>query len=293
MNAEIHPSHEADFEAHRPLLFAIAYRMLGSAMEAEDIVQEAYLRYRAASEPPRAPKAYLTTVVTRLCLDHLKSARVQREAYFGPWLPEPLLTDTEGAAGDAAAISALNETLSMAFLVLLEKLNPLERAVFLLHEVFAYGYAEIAAMVGRNEATCRQALHRARAHLASGRRRFHSTPEEHRAIFGNFLHACALGELDGLLAMLSADAVAWSDGGGKASAAIRPVVGAARVAAFMRGLMRRRPPDAQVEFAEINGRMGVLIRADGAVVVAVSAAVEDGKVAALWLMRNPDKLRRL
>lgn len=285
------------FESYRPLMFALAYRMLGSAMEADDIVQEAYLRYSSA-EPHsiRSPKAFLTTVVTRLSLDHLKSAQAQRESYFGPWLPEPLLTGqsvSEALSADPDALTALNESLSLALLTLLEKLNPLERAVFLLHEVFDYAFAEIAAMVGKSEAACRQALHRARQFINAERPRFRSTAEEHQAIFGQFIQACTAGDLDGLLATLSADVTAWSDGGGKASAATRPVFGRKAVAAMLLGLLKRMPSDAHMELAEINGRLGILVRQAGAVVVVMSADVAQGKVTALRFIRNPDKLRRL
>ena len=206
-----------DFEELRPLLFAIAYRMLGSAVDAEDIVQEAYLRYQAADrENIRAPKAFLTTVVTRLSIDQLKSARRQRESYVGAWLPEPLLT----TSGDQPAeLVALNDSLSTAFLVLLETLNPVERAVFLLREVFDYDYAAIAEIVDKSESACRQALHRAREALRSGRPRFHSTADEHRLVFTRFLEACGQGDVQGLEAILAADVTALSDGGGKASAA--------------------------------------------------------------------------
>ncbi len=286
-----------NFETFRPLLFAIAYRMLGSAMEAEDIVQEAYLRYSAT--PPehiRSLKPFLSTVVTRLCLDQLKSARAQRETYFGPWLPEPVLTEPPAFGSspghdDAFALTALNESLSMAFLVLLENLNPVERAVFLLREVFDYDYAEIAGMVGKSESACRQIFHRARQFVSAQKPRFSSTPEEHRAIFGQFLQACAVGDLNGLMAVLAADVTAWSDGGGKASAAIRPVLGRENVAALMLGLLRRKPADAQMEFAEINGQAGIILREQGAALVVITADVAQGQITALRLVRNPDKLR--
>ncbi len=285
------------FESYRPLMFGLAYRMLGSAMEAEDIVQEAYLRYLSA-EPHsiRSLKAFLTTVVTRLSLDHLKSAQAQRESYFGSWLPEPLLTgqsDSEALSADPDALTALNESLSLALLTLLEKLTPVERAVFLLREVFEYDFAEIAAMVGKSEAACRQALHRARQFINAESVRFSSTAEEHQMIFGQFMQACLVGDLDGLLATLSADVSAWSDGGGKASAATRPVFGRESVAAMLLGLLRRMPPNAQLELAEINGRWGIVVRQAGAVVVVMSADVAQGKITTLRFIRNPDKLRRL
>jgi RNA polymerase sigma-70 factor (ECF subfamily) len=280
-----------DFEALRPLLFAIAYRMLGSAVDAEDIVQEAYLRYQAADPHSiRSTKAFLTTVVTRLAIDHLKSARRQRESYVGAWLPEPLLT----TAGDQPAdLAALNDSLSTAFLVLLETLNPVERAVFLLREVFDYDYAAIAEIVGKSESACRQALHRAREAVRSGKPRFHSTADEHRLVFTRFLEACGQGDVQGLEEVLAADVTAVSDGGGKASAATRPLHGSKVVAAFMLGLFKRAPAGLQYELTEINGRTGLIVRQNGAAVVAIMADVVDGKVAAVWAMRNPDKLQGL
>ena len=280
-----------DFEALRPLLFAIAYRMLGSAGDAEDVVQEAYLRYQAADPHSiRSTKAFLTTVVTRLSIDHLKSARRQRESYVGAWLPEPLLTTPGNQPADLAA---LNDSLSTALLVVLETLNPVERAVFLLHDVFDYDYAAIAEIVGKSEAACRQALHRARAAVRSGRPRFHSTPDEHRLVFTRFLEACAAGDVEGLEAVLAADVTAVSDGGGKASAATRPLHGPKVVAALMLGLFKRAPAGLEYELAEINGRTGLIVRQEGAAVVTFTAEVADGKITAVWAMRNPDKLRGL
>ncbi|GAB4553717.1 MAG: RNA polymerase sigma-70 factor [Anaerolineae bacterium] len=283
------------FESYRLLLFAIAYRMLGSAMEAEDIVQETYLRYQAT--PPdeiRSLKAFLSTVTTRLCIDYLKSAKAQREAYFGTWLPEPIRTAqrTEDNA-DENTLDMFNESLSMAFLVLLEKLNPLERAVFLLREVFEYDFAEIGSMVGKPETACRKALQRARQAIHAEKARFHSTPEEHRTIFSKFIQAYTVGDLTGLVAVLAEDVTIWSDGGGKASAATHPIVGRERVIAFIMGLMRRAPSNITIEFPEINGRMGMVVRRDGVVVVTLLADVEAGQITALRFIRNPDKLQHV
>jgi RNA polymerase sigma-70 factor, ECF subfamily len=280
-----------DFEVLRPLLFAIAYRMLGTAGDAEDVVQEAYLRYQAADPHNiRSTKAFLTTVVTRLSIDQLKSARRQRESYVGAWLPEPLLT----TPGDQPAdLAALNDSLSTALLVLLETLNPVERAVFLLHEVFDYDYAAIAEIVGKSEAACRQALHRARTAVRSGKPRFQSTADEHRVVFTRFLEACAEGDVEALEAILAADVTAVADSGGKASAATRPLHGSKVVAAFMLGLFKRAPVGLGYELTEINGRKGLIIRQDGTVVVSFTADVAGGKITAVWAMRNPDKLGRL
>ena len=204
------------FESYRPLMFSIAYRMLGSVTEAEDIVQEAYLRYQAM--PPDqivSHKAFLSTIVTRLCLNQLQSARAQREAYIGPWLPEPVLTGVDERFAPPQH-AELHESLALAFLVLLEQLTPVERAVFLLREVFDYDYAEIAAIVGKAEAACRQLFSRAKRHIAAGRPRFTPSPEAHRQIFTQFLRAVEQGELDGLMQLLADDVELWVDGGGKA-----------------------------------------------------------------------------
>jgi RNA polymerase sigma-70 factor, ECF subfamily len=280
-----------EFEALRPLLFGIAYRMLGSAVDAEDIVQETYLRYQDADRADiRSPKAWLATVVTRLSIDQLKSARRQRESYFGIWLPEPLLT----SSGDQPAdLAALNDSLSTAFLLLLETLNPVERAVFLLREVFDYDYAEIAAIVGKSESACRQALHRAHTALHSGAPRFASSAEEHHQVFTRFLEACGQGDVQGLEAVLAADVTARSDGGGKASAAIRPMHGAHVVGTLMIGLFKRAPAGIEYELAEINGRTGLIVRENQTAILAIMADVADGKVTAIWAMRNPDKLQGL
>src|SRR5258707_38257 len=207
------------FEMYRPLMFSIAYRMLGSATEAEDIVQEAYLRYQTTSpEQIASHKALLTTIVTRLCLDHLQSAQVQRETYIGPWLPEPVLTETNDLFAPAQQ-AELHDSLSIAFLTLLEDLSPLERAVLLLHEVFDYEYPEIARMVGREEAACRQLYSRAKKHIAEHRPRFKPSQEAHRQMLNQFLEATSTGELDGFMQLLSEDVVLWIDGGGKARGA--------------------------------------------------------------------------
>jgi RNA polymerase sigma-70 factor (ECF subfamily) len=278
------------FEEYRPLLFSIAYRMLGSAMEAEDIVQDAYLRYQAT--PPeriQSPKAFLSTIVTRLCLDHLKSAQAQRETYIGPWLPEPLLT------GESAMLPSRDyDSISMAFLVLLESLTPVERAVFLLHEVFDYDYADIARIVGKEEAACRQLFSRAKKHIAERRPRFHSTPEEHQAMIGKFLMAVQGGDLDGLMNLLADDITWYSDGGGKVTAATRPIHGRDRVARFALALPRFRPEGVSVEIAEVNGRPAVIFRrADGTPLFVFTFDVANGKIHRVWAVGNPDKLKHL
>jgi RNA polymerase sigma-70 factor (ECF subfamily) len=274
------------FEDYRPLLFSIAYRMLGSAMEAEDMVQEAYLRYQAT--PPdhiQSPKAFLSTIVTRLCLDQLKSAKTQRETYIGPWLPEPVLTDTMLPSHDY-------DSISMAFLVLLESVTPVERAVFLLREVFDYDYAEIARVVGKEEAACRQLFSRARKHITERRPRFHSTPEEHQQMIGQFLMAVTSGDLDGLMNLLAEDVTWWSDGGGKVPAARRPLHGRDNVARFALALPRLALEGIQVEIAEVNGQTAVIFRrADGAPYYVMTFEVGDGRIQAVRAIGNPDKLK--
>src|SRR3989442_6937649 len=220
------PSSEV-FTGLRPLLFSIAYRMVGSAMDAEDLVQDAYLRWHGAPDVDvRSPKAYLATIVTRLAINHLHSARVQRESYVGPWLPEPLMTEH---VPDASGHVELSESLSMAFLVLLERLSPVERPVFLLSKVFAFDYAEIARIVDKSEANCRQLLARAKKHLGGPRPRFEVAPEHAERMLERFSRAASTGDMDGLLALLAEDITLWSDGGGKVVAALKPIQGADQV----------------------------------------------------------------
>lgn len=247
------------FSAYRPLLFSIAYRMLGSVMDAEDCVQEVFLQWQEAlakgpASPVEKPKAYLCTLVTRRCIDHLRSARVQRESYAGLWLPEPLV------ATDPAEFFEFAESLSMAFMLLLERLAPLERAIFLLRQVFDYDYAEIAAMVGRSATTCRQVMHRARQHLALPHSQARMVQEEQQQIFAQFLQACQSGDMDGLLQVLSADIVLHTDSGGKVSAARNPVVGPSSVARYLLGIQRKflRLADLAIYPVQINGQPGLL-----------------------------------
>lgn len=281
-----------NFETYRPLLFSIAYRMLGSAMDAEDIVQEAYLRYQTVStEQITHPKAFLSTIVTRLCLNHLQSARVQREQYLGPWLPEPLLTVEEAPSSRLQ----IHETLSMAFLVLLEQLTPQERAVFLLREVFEYDYAEIAAVIDKSEVTCRQLLSRAKKHIADNRPRFKSSPEEHAAMLARFLKAIEAGELEGLMHLLAEDVTLWADGGGKIpGAATRPIHGRQDVARFLVGISRFAPQDYYLEITQLNGQVALIIRnGSGTAFVVVTFQMLDTLISVFHIIGNPDKLGHL
>ncbi|MCB0154488.1 MAG: RNA polymerase sigma-70 factor [Anaerolineae bacterium] len=277
------------FEAHRPLLFSIAYRMLGSVMEAEDIVQETFLRFSgSALDTIESPKAFLSTITTRLCLDHLKSAKVSREAYIGPWLPEPLPT------GDPATNPLEKyDMISMAALVLLENLSPLERAVFLLREVFDYGYGEIAAIVEKSEVNCRQVYHRAKQYLHQHRPRFEvSSADQHRLV-NSFMQAVQGGEVESLTSLLAEDVTLWSDGGGKASAARRPVVGPAQVARLLLVSYRKRPPNLQIELVEVNGALSILYRLESQVVGLLNLAGNETGITDIWAVWNPDKLRHL
>ena len=280
------------FENYRPLMFSIAYRMLGSITEAEDIVQEAYLRYQAAS-PERivSHKAFLSTVVTRLCLNQLERAKVQREAYIGPWLPEPALTEIDQRFLPAQQ-AELHESLSMAFLVLLEQLTPTERAIFLLREVFDYDYQEIATIVGKAEAACRQQLSRAKKHIASQRPRFKPTPEAHRQILTHFIQAVGRGELTGLLELLADDVELWADGGGKARGAItRSLRGRDDVSRFLMASPRFSTAGSQVDVIQVNGEPALMVHAGGQALVVLSLGIDAGQVHAIWVIGNPDKLQ--
>jgi len=279
------------FNQYRVLLFSIAYRMLGSATDAEDIVQEAFLRWlQANDEEIQSPKAFLSTVVTRLCIDQLRSARAQRELYVGPWLPEPLLTDQRQ---DLTETAALAESLSFAFLVMLENLGPLERAVFLLREVFDYDYAEIAAIVGKSEANCRQVFHRAHQHLAQRRPRFEVSREQQERITSQFLHASLGGDMQGLLNLLAEDVVFAADSGGKAWAGLKPVHGADRVARGVLGGRRFLPVGIQGSIEEVNGQPAIVGYVDGRPTIVVLLYIEDGLIRRVYQVVNPDKLHWL
>ena len=277
------------FGRNRPLLFSIAYRMTGSVMEAEDAVQEAYLRWQQASEDEvRSPSSYLSTVVTRLCIDRLRSARVRREQYVGPWLPEPVLGEQ---AKEIESKADLEDTLSMSFLVLLESLTPVERAVFLLREVFGYEYAEIASLVGKSEANCRQISRRARQSVAARRPRFESSPKQEERLMEGFLQASLEGDMEALLALLSEDVILYSDGGGKTRAALRPIYGADKVARFLTGILSNIPPDFAVRQTRINGRPGLVgYFGDGSPQSVVSIEVAEGSIMAIRIVVNPEKL---
>ncbi|HEU5431439.1 MAG TPA: RNA polymerase sigma-70 factor [Thermomicrobiales bacterium] len=283
---------EADaIAAYRPLLFAIAYRMLGSVADAEDAVQDTWLRWHralAGGVAIASPKAWLTTTITRRCLDELGSARVRREQYVGPWLPEPIV----GVGGaDPAETVADPDSLSMAFLVLLESLSAKERAVFLLHDVFGYEFTEIAAIVGESAAYCRQLAKRARAHVAERRPRFTPAAEERERLAERFLRAVNDGDLSGLIATLADDVVVWSDGGGKVNAARKPVAGGPdKVARYLLNIARLAAPGTAIRRAAVNGEPGLVTTLDGALSGAVTFDVANGSIRAIYIVVNPDKL---
>jgi RNA polymerase sigma-70 factor (ECF subfamily) len=277
------------FEAHRPLLFSIAYRMLGSAMEAEDMVQEAYLRYQATpAETIESPKAFLCAIVTRLCLDYLKSARVQRESYLGPWLPEPVYT-----GGSPASLVSERESISMAFLVVLESLTPVERAVFLLRDVFDYSYDEIAEIVEKSADNCRQIYHRAKGYLVKRRPRFESTPEDQQKLIAGFLQAIGEGDLESLTQILAEDAVLWADGGGKVNAARIPVQGRERLAGFLIKIHRKFGQFARTQITEVNGQMALVAWFEGQIASVFTFSMAEGQISEIRVVVNPEKLRHL
>jgi RNA polymerase sigma-70 factor (ECF subfamily) len=281
----------SEFQSFRPLMFSIAYRMLGSATEAEDIVQEAYLRYQAAAPGSIAsPKAFLSTIVTRLCLNQLQSARAQRETYIGPWLPEPIFTETDERANPSHQ-AEMHDSISFAFLALLEELSPLERAVFLLREVFDYEYDEIATILSKDPAACRQVFSRAKKHVAEGRPRFAPAPEAQRRLLSQFLEATRAGDLDGLMALLAEDVVMWADGGGKArGAAIHPLHGRQAVAQFVLASTRFLPQGGQAELAAVNGELAMILRDGGKAFAVISLLAGEGGVREVRAVGNPDKL---
>jgi RNA polymerase sigma-70 factor, ECF subfamily len=282
------------FASYRPLLFSIAYRMLGSAMDAEDMVQEAYLRWqRAEVRSIEQPRAFLTTVITRLCIDQLRSAQEQRERYIGPWLPEPLLA----APGDGPADSVADrESLSLAFLVMLERLSPIERAAFLLREVFAHGYDELARILETSEANARQLVSRARRKLdglRADKLRFAAVPEQQASLALQFVQAIGSGDVNRVLTLLAPDVAMIADGGGKVAAARRPITGAGEVARFFVNLNRMAPPDTSGAFLWVNGSKALAIYEGEVATILLVPVVEGERITTVYAMRNPDKLAAL
>lgn len=289
---------EETYAELRPLLFSIAYRMLGSVSEAEDVVQDAFVRYQQALAEQaggiQSPKAYLAAVTTRLAIDQLRSARVRRERYVGEWLPEPLVTD--GTSLDGARYVEEADSLSMAFLLLLERLSPVERAVFLLHDVFDYGYREIAEIVDKSEDNCRQLAARARRRIRDGSARYEASQRKRDELARRFFDAVAgPGRVDDLVELLAADVVAYGDGGGKAPAAPRPIYGREHVVRFLHGLAHAaRKLGVRVRHTEINGQPGgMFFDSHGPLISVVALDIADGQIQSLRSVTNPDKLGHL
>ncbi|MFE9785694.1 RNA polymerase sigma-70 factor [Nocardia salmonicida] len=274
------------FTTFRPLLFTIAYEILGCAADAEDVLQDSYLRWREATEGTH-PRAYLVQIVTRQAINHLRSVRRRREDYVGTWLPEPIRTTP-----DADHDVLLAESVSIAMLLVLETLGPTERAVFVLSEVFGHSHREIAHMIDKSDTAVRQIAHRARAHVAARRRRFQLDSDTSRAVIGRFLLAAHTGDVSALLAVLAPDVVEISDGGGRVSAARRPIIGAESVARFMIGLAQHSMTGATVEFGNFNAQPAVLVRSkNGDLDTVLVVEVTDDLITGLYAVRDPDKLQ--
>ncbi len=280
------------FEAHRRLLHGIAYRMLGSVSDAQDIVQETWLRWsRADTAEVETPRSWLVTVASRLCLDRLKSGRTRREEYYGTWLPEPYLAETPVAGG-----RSVDESVSIALLLVLEKLSPVERTGFLLHDVFGHSFEEIAKILGKPAVNCRKLVSRARQRVRTGRPRFEATKGEHETMLARFLEACRAGEMAPLLELLDEGVKLYSDGGGKATAVPRVLADRAMIAKFFINISRQGGPahgfhETRPTF--FNGTPGTLVCAEGRLITALSLEISGGKITGIFAHRNPDKLRLL
>jgi RNA polymerase sigma-70 factor (ECF subfamily) len=273
---------------HRRRLLGLAYRMLGSRSDAEDVVQDAYLRFAGANDVHNA-EAFLVTVVTRLCLDRLKSTRAQREVFVGPWLPEPVF-DADGFSADAA--TELADDLSFALMLALDRLSPLERAAFLLHDVFDRPFSEVAGMLERSEAACRQLAARARRAVREQRAAPPAPPDNHARLLTAFCEAAASGDVSALATLLREDAIAITDGGGRRTAALNPIRGAPKIIRFLIGIAGKNAGrDIRIVPMTINGAAGALLYMDGEVDHTLSMAIDGDKIAAIYVVRNPDKLR--
>ncbi|MFF8279046.1 RNA polymerase sigma-70 factor [Streptomyces lateritius] len=282
------------FEEHRPLLTGVAYRMLGRAADAEDVVQDAWLRWSAADRAEvREPRAYLIRITTRLALDRLRQAQARRESYVGPWLPEPVVTDFGPAVPDTAERAMLADSVSLAVLVVLESLSPLERAVFVLREAFGFPYGEIATALDRSEAAVRQLAGRARRHVDEGRPRYDVDPVERRALTERFLAAAAGGDLEQLLTLLAPDVRLVGDSGGKAKAPLRVMETADKVGRFLAAVAQGAKSAYEFRFLEVNGAPALLALAGGRPDTLFQVEVRDGRVQCVYIVRNPDKLHAL
>ncbi|MEU6531390.1 RNA polymerase sigma-70 factor [Streptomyces sp. NPDC046928] len=282
------------FEEHRPVLLGVAYRMLGRVADAEDVVQDAWLRWsRADRSEVREPRAYLVRVTTRLAIDRLRQVKVRGESYVGPWLPEPYVTDFGDRVPDTAERAVLADSVSLAVLIVLESLSPLERAVFVLREAFGYPYAEIAAMLDRGEAAVRQLAGRARRHVEERRPRYEVDPAERRDLTERFLAAAAGGDLEGLMSLLAPDVRLIGDSGGKAKAPLRILESADHVGRFLAGVAQKGIADASFRYLEINGGPALLVLSGGTPDSVFQVDVLDGRIQAVYVIRNPDKLKAL
>ncbi|MFF9199429.1 RNA polymerase sigma factor SigJ [Streptomyces sp. NPDC014779] len=282
------------FEEHRALLTGVAYRMLGRAADAEDVVQEAWLRWTADDRTGvREPRAFLVRITTRLAIDRLRRLQSRRESYVGPWLPEPIVTDFGPAVPDTAERAVLADSVSLALLVVLESLSPLERAVFVLREAFGLPFAEIATALDRTEAAVRQLAGRARKHVDEGRPRYDVDPAQRRDLTERFLAAAAGGDLEGLLALLAPDVRLVGDSGGKAKAPLRIMEAADKIGRFMVAVAQDMGESYEFRFEEINGGPALVVLLDGTVDVVYQVDVRDGRIACMYILRNPDKLRGL
>jgi RNA polymerase sigma-70 factor (ECF subfamily) len=282
----------ATFDQYRSLLFSIAYRMLGSVADAEDMLQETFLRWQQVPEDSiRSPRALLVTIVSRLCINQLESTRSKREQYIGQWLPEPIVTEPGSNPLD---LLDLDESVSMAFLVMLERLTAVERAVFLLREVFEYEYAEIAQIVGQSEANCRQILHRARQRVGTARPRFSAPEPKHNELLERFLEATTSGDMKGLIELLADDVVLQSDGGGKAVAVPNVISGVDRVGrGILGGLEKLVPKNLVRRMAQINGEPGIINYLDGRPYAVISLNISEGRIHSIYIITNPEKLSHL
>jgi RNA polymerase sigma-70 factor (ECF subfamily) len=279
------------FEEHRPVLMGVAYRMLGRVADAEDVVQEAWLRWSGADrDAVREPRAYLVRVTTRLALDRLRQAQARKEAYVGPWLPEPYVTDFGDTVPDTAERAVLADSVSLAVLVVLESLSPLERAVFVLREAFGYPFAEIAATLDRSEAAVRQLAARARKHVDERRPRYDVDPAERRDLTERFLAAAVEGDLGGLMELLAPDARLVGDSGGRAKAPLQVIRTADKIGRFLAAVAGQRPADASFRFLEINGGPALLFLVGGTPDALFQVDVADGRVECVYIIRNPEKL---
>jgi RNA polymerase sigma-70 factor (ECF subfamily) len=285
------PQVDPVFEEHRADLARLAYRMLGSLADADDILQDAWLRWtREDRATVRSPRAYLNSVVTRLCIDQRRTIEARKESYVGPWLPEPVVESPTPSPGDRLGVA---EEVSLALLVVLESLSPFERAAYLLRRVFDYGYEEIGEILDKSEAACRQLVSRAEEHVHQRRPRFEADPGEAERITGAFLQACSTGDLDGLVRLLAPDAVHYSDGGGKVPAALAPIRGAERIARLFVSLTQKALPGTEYRRVLVNGRPGLMSLVEGQVDTVVTFDIADGRITTCFAVRNPEKLTRV